>query len=607
MCGIFGVVGRRPAAPILLDGLKRLEYRGYDSAGLATLVDGAIERRRVDGKLDRLAAAIAQRPLAGTTGIGHTRWATHGEPTVANAHPHIDDRVAVVHNGIIENHAELRERSIAAGRRFESDTDTEVIVHSLSAALDEGASPAEATASVLGLLKGAFALAILFAGHENLLIAARRGSPLAIGLGDDEICLGSDAIALAPITRRILYLEEGDRALIERGRVEVRDAEGAPVSRPVRETSLSVAAIGKGNYRHYMLKEIHEQPEAIGDTLRGFLGSVERRVALPPLPVDPARIERLSIVACGTSFHAGLLARHWFERLARLPVDVDIASEYRYRDPPATAGTAGLFISQSGETADTLAAMRHFMRAGAPALAIVNAPESTMAREASATLPTRAGPEIGVASTKAFTTQLATLACLALACARERGAVAESDAARIAGALLELPALAAEVLATDRRIARVAQSVHHARNVLYMGRGMSYAIALEGALKLTEISYIHAEAHAAGELKHGPIALIDDSFPVVVVAPSDSLFDKTASNCEEVAARGGRLIVIGDSAGVDRLGDKAAEWIAMPAADPVTAPILYALPVQLLAYHIAVLKGTDVDQPRNLAKAVTVE
>ncbi len=607
MCGIIGMAGRRPAAPLLLDGLKRLEYRGYDSAGLATLVSGRIDRRRAEGKIDRLASLVADRPLAGTTGIGHTRWATHGVPTTENAHPHTDDRVAVVHNGIIENFQPLRRRLIAAGRCFRTQTDTEVVVHLLSEALDRGLAPASAAAFALGELEGAFALGILFAGHDDFLIAARRGSPLAIGFGDGETYLGSDALALAPLTRRILYLEEGDRALIGPTKLEILDAEGVSVTRPVRETVLSGAAIGKGNYRHFMQKEIHEQPTAIGETLRGFINPVDRRISLPPLQLAPERISRLSIAACGTSFYAGLVARYWFEALAHLPVDIDIASEYRYREPPSAPGTLGVFISQSGETADTLAAMRHFTAEGAPALAIVNAPESTMAREADAVLATLAGPEIGVASTKAFTTQLAALACLAVSFAHARGAVSAEVQARLAGALLEVPARAAEVLNHDRQIAVLADSLYRVGNVLYVGRGTSWPIALEGALKLKEISYIHAEAYAAGELKHGPIALIDDGMPVIVIAPTDAVFEKTASNVAEVAARGGRPIVIGDRAGAERLSGMAADWITMPDVDPLAAPLLYALPVQLLAYHVAVLKGTDVDQPRNLAKAVTVE
>lgn len=606
MCGIIGAIGRGAAAPILLDGLKRLEYRGYDSAGIATLVEGKIERRRADGRLKRLAALLSERPLGGTVGIGHTRWATHGLPTARNAHPHSDGRVAVVHNGIVENFRALRARLEAEGRRFETDTDTEVVVHLLSAGLARGQGPEEAAAETLDALEGAFALAILFAGRDDLLIAARRGSPLAVGFGDGEMYLGSDALALAPLTRRILYLEEGDRALLRPDGVDIRDAEGAPATRRVTATRLSGAAIGKGNYRHFMHKEIHEQPVVIGDTLHNYINPAAREVSMP-LPFDPARVERLSISACGTSFYAGLAARYWFEGVARLPVDIDIASEYRYRDPPPVAGSVGLFISQSGETADTLAAMRHFMASGAPALAIVNAPESTMAREATATLPTRAGPEIGVASTKAFTTQLAALACMALAFARARSAAPARVTSRLADALLEVPARAAETLAHDGAAAAIAGSLQHARSVFYIGRGASWPIALEGALKLKEISYIHAEAYAAGELKHGPIALIDDTAPTIVVAPTGPVFEKTASNVEEVAARGGRIVLVSDAAGIDRLGDKAAAWIPMPKVDPFAAPLLYALPVQLLAYHVALLKGADIDQPRNLAKAVTVE
>ena len=606
MCGIIGAIGRGPAAPILLDGLKRLEYRGYDSAGIATLVEGRIERRRADGKLKRLAALLSERPLGGTVGIGHTRWATHGMPTARNAHPHSDGRVAVVHNGIVENFRALRARLEAAGRRFETDTDTEVVVHLLSAGLERGQGPEEAAAEALDALEGAFALAILFAGRDDLLIAARRGSPLAVGFGDGEMFLGSDALALAPLTRRILYLEEGDRAILRPDGVDIRDAEGAPAARRVTATRLSGAAIGKGNYRHFMHKEIHEQPAVIGDTLHNYINPAAREVSMP-LPFDPARVERLSISACGTSFYAGLAARYWFEGVARLPVDIDVASEYRYRDPPPVAGSVGLFISQSGETADTLAAMRHFMASGAPALAIVNAPESTMAREATAALPTRAGPEIGVASTKAFTTQLAALACMALAFAKARGAAPARVTSRLADALLEIPARAAETLAHDGAAAAIAGSLQHARSVFYIGRGASWPIALEGALKLKEISYIHAEAWAAGELKHGPIALIDDTAPTIVVAPTGPVFEKTASNVEEVAARGGRIVLVSDAAGIDRLGDKAAAWIPMPKVDPFAAPLLYALPVQLLAYHVALLKGADIDQPRNLAKAVTVE
>ncbi len=607
MCGIIGVLGQAQAAPLLLDGLKRLEYRGYDSAGIATLHDGAIERRRTEGKLERLVDIIDSDMPEGTSGIGHTRWATHGMPTTDNAHPHANAKVAVVHNGIIENFQELRDELRACGHVFETETDTEVVVHLLSQALDDGQTPQQATQTMLGRVEGAFALGILFADQPDLLIAARLGSPLAIGYGDGEMFLGSDAMALAPLTRQICYLEEGDWAEITRSGAVVYDKTGQVAARDVRETALTGAAIGKGNHRHFMHKEIHEQPTVIGDTLHSFFNPLERRIVLPELAIDLAAINRLSIVACGTSYYAGLVARYWFERFAKLPVDLDIASEYRYRDAPQTPGTVGLFISQSGETADTLAALRHAKDQGQQTLSLVNVPESTMDRESSAVLRTLAGPEIGVASTKAFTTQLATLACLAIACGRARGVVSTKDEDRLSNALLEVPALAAEVLNHDERIREIGDAIQHVRDVLYIGRGTSYAIALEGALKLKEISYIHAEAYAAGELKHGPIALIDDGVPVIVIAPSDALFDKTASNIEEVAARGGRVILMSDEKGAARFDGRVSESIALPAVDPLVAPILYALPVQLLAYHVAVFKGTDVDQPRNLAKSVTVE
>ena len=607
MCGIIGAVGTAEAAPLLLDGLRRLEYRGYDSAGIATLVDGRITRCRAEGKLANLEAMLEHEPLSGTIGIGHTRWATHGAPTTDNAHPHADGRVAVVHNGIIENFQALRDELAAAGHAFETETDTEAVVHLLSQALDAGATPEEATRQMLGRVEGAFALGILFAGRDDLLVAARRGSPLAIGFGDGEMYLGSDAMALAPLTRRILYLEEGDWAALRRDGARVYDQAGTAVERKITETALTGAAIGKGNHRHFMHKEIHEQPAVIGDTVHSFYNALAGRIVLPPLNVDLGAVERLSIVACGTSSYAAQVARYWFERFARLPVDVDIASEYRYRETPVIAGSLGLFVSQSGETMDTLAALRLAKDRGQPTLALVNVPASTLDREADATLYTLAGPEIGVASTKAFTTQLATLACLAIACGRARGTVSADDEARLGAALAEVPARAAEVLAHDERLREIAESLQHVRDVLYIGRGTSYAIAQEGALKLKEISYIHAEAYAAGELKHGPIALIDDGVPVIVIAPSDALFDKTASNVEEVAARGGRVILISDAAGCARLAGRVAECVAMPAVDALAAPILYAIPVQLLAYHVAALKGTDIDQPRNLAKSVTVE
>ncbi len=607
MCGIIGAVGTAEATPLLLDGLRRLEYRGYDSAGIATLVDGGIDRRRAEGKLCNLLAEIEAAPLAGTIGIGHTRWATHGAPNTDNAHPHASPRVAVVHNGIIENFQALREELAADGHTFETETDTEVVVHLLTAALDRGASPEQATAAMLGRVEGAFAFGILFAGEDDLLVGARRGSPLAVGFGDGEMYLGSDAMALAPLTRRILYLEEGDWVVLRRDGARVHDASGAEVERRIRETALTGAAIGKGNHRHFMHKEIHEQPSVIGDTVHSYYHPLEGRVVLPPLSADLAAVERLTIIACGTSFYAAQVARYWFERFARLPVDIDIASEFRYRDPPLSSGGLGLFISQSGETADTLAALRHAKDQGQSTMALVNVPESSMAREAAAVLQTLAGPEIGVASTKAFTTQLASLACLAIACGRARGTVTREDEQRLGMALSEVPARAAEVLSHDERLRDIAESIHQVRDVLYIGRGTSYAIAMEGALKLKEISYIHAEAYAAGELKHGPIALIDDGVPVIVIAPSDALFEKTASNVEEVAARGGRVILISDEAGCARLAERVSASVALPEVDPLVAPILYAIPVQLLAYHVAVFKGTDVDQPRNLAKSVTVE
>ncbi len=607
MCGIIGILGRNEAAPILLEGLKRLEYRGYDSAGIATLVNGAIDRRRAEGKLSNLAARLDAEPIAGTVGIGHTRWATHGVPNEANAHPHATDRVAIVHNGIIENYKDLRAELIAKGCDLASDTDTEVIVHLITQEIVDGKSPADATAAVLRRLDGAFALAIIFSGHHDLMIGARRGSPLAVGFGDGEMFLGSDALALAPLTDRIMYLEDGDWAVLSPTGVQVFDGDDAPVERPVRLTELSGAAIGKGGYRHFMLKEIYEQPQVIGDTLQSFINPASRTVTMPGLPFDPAALERLTLVACGTSYFACLTAKYWFEQLARIPVEVDIASEFRYREPPMADNGAAIFISQSGETVDTLAALRYARQAGQSILSIVNQPESAIARESDMVLHTNAGPEIGVASTKAFTTQLTVLACLAIAVARGRGAIDAGTEARLTTALTEVPGRAAEILNHDEQLRDIAQGMAEARDVLYLGRGTSYPIALEGALKLKEISYIHAEGYAAGEMKHGPIALIDDQVPVIVIAPTDALFEKTASNVQEVMARGGRVIVISDEAGAAALADGAEATVALRTVDPFVAPILYAIPVQLLAYHVAVIKGTDVDQPRNLAKSVTVE
>ena len=607
MCGIVGIIGKGDVAPLLMEGLKRLEYRGYDSAGVATLSNGGIERRRAEGKLTNLEERLKSEPVTGTIGIGHTRWATHGVPNEVNAHPHATDKVAVVHNGIIENFQELRDELEEKGRRLASDTDTEVVAHLITAYLEEGMAPREATATTLKRLDGAFALAIIFAGQHDLMIGARKGSPLAVGYGDGEMFLGSDALALAPLTQKISYLEDGDWAVITGGEVAIFDLDGIPVERDVRLTAMSGAAIGKGEYRHFMLKEIYEQPQVIGDTLHGFINPADRSVTLPELPFDPSAVSRLTLIACGTSYYAAMVARYWIESLARIPVEVDIASEFRYRNLLMPKDGVALFISQSGETADTLAALRYAREQGQSIVSIVNVPESTIARESDLVLQTYAGPEVGVASTKAFTTQLTILACLAIALGRARGTLDHETEARIAKALIDVPARAAEVLNHDERLRELAHEVAEASDVLYLGRGTSYPIALEGALKLKEISYIHAEGYAAGEMKHGPIALIDENVPVIVLSPSDALFEKTASNMQEVIARGGRVIFLSDGPGTKRLGKLAAATITMPDVDPFVAPILYAIPVQLLAYHVAVLKGTDVDQPRNLAKSVTVE
>ena len=607
MCGIVGIVGKKEVAPLLVEGLKRLEYRGYDSAGIATLVNGAIERRRAEGKLINLETLLKTSPVAGRTGIGHTRWATHGAPSENNAHPHASDRVAVVHNGIIENFRELRRELEGKGHKFETDTDTEAVVHLITEHLRNGATPQDATAKTLARLEGAFALGIVFTGLDDLMIAARRGSPLAIGYGDGEMYLGSDALALAPLTQSISYLEEGDWAEISPTSVKIHDASGALVEREVRATAASGALIGKGNYAHFMLKEIYEQPSVIGDTLHALLNPMTRTVQLPELSIPFDKLPKLTIVACGTSYYAGLVAKYWFEKLGRIQVEIDVASEFRYRNIELPPGGLALFISQSGETADTLAALRFAKAQKQITVALVNVPESTMAREADLVLSTYAGPEIGVASTKAFTTQLTVLACFAVALGRARGATSKAREAELSTALIEVPARAAEVLKHDEALRELAAEVARARDVIYLGRGTGYPIALEGALKLKEISYIHAEGFAAGEMKHGPIALIDKSVPVIVIAPSDELFDKTASNMQEVVARGGRVIFLSDAKGVAALGNMAAATIELPTVDPFVAPILYAIPVQLLAYHTAVLKGTDVDQPRNLAKSVTVE
>src|ERR1700722_481037 len=607
MCGIVGAIGARPAAPIILEALRRLEYRGYDSAGIATLVNGHIDRRRAEGKLGNLATALDRSALPGTTGIGHTRWATHGAPTESNAHPHGTALVALVHNGIIENHAEVRAEHEAEGQEFSTETDTETVAQLVDLNLKRGMAPVEAAGAALRRLEGAYALAMIFAGHPELIVGAQHGAPLAIGFGEDEMFVGSDALALAPLTRRIAYLRDGDWTVVDRQGAKFFDIDGNQVQREIKLTRLTGAAIGKGNFRHFMEKELHEHPAVIGDTLHRMVSPASRAVALPDLGIDFAKVPRITMSACGSSFYAGLVGRLWFEAVARIPTDGDVASEFRYRTPPMARGGLGLLVSQSGETADTLAALRYMREQGQHVLSILNVPESTMARESDAVLETVAGPEIGVASTKAFTAQLSVLACLALAAGRATGAINMDEEARMRAALLEVPGRAAEVLDNEQAIQSLALRVSKARDVLFLGRGNCFPIALEGALKLKEISYIHAEGYAAGEMKHGPIALIDPAVPVIAIAPSGPLFEKTASNLQEAAARGGQVIVFSDAAGAAKLQGIAVETVVMPTLHPFVAPILYAIPVQLLAYHVAVLKGTDVDQPRNLAKSVTVE
>ncbi len=607
MCGIIGILGKDDVAARLVDGLRRLEYRGYDSAGIATLSSGGIDRRRAEGKLANLVDRLAQSPITGKVGIGHTRWATHGAPNEVNAHPHTTRRVAVVHNGIIENFQELRRELEASGRIFETETDTEVVTMMITAHLDDGMVPRDAVKACLDRLEGAFALAIIFAGEDDLMIGARRGTPLAVGYGDGEMFLGSDALALAPLTKRICYLAEGDWVEITRDGAVVRDMGGATVEREVKLTEASGALVGKGAYRHFMLKEIYEQPAVVGETLQSYTNAVTREVHLPPLPFDWATVPRVTIVACGTSSYAALVAKYWLEQVARMPVEVDIASEFRYREAPLPTGGVAIFISQSGETADTLAALRYCRDHGQHIVSVVNVAECSMARETDVVLQTLAGPEIGVASTKAFTTQLTVLAVVALAAARARGTIDRVGEAALVGALTEVPSRMAEVLNHDEQLREIAQQIADARDVLYLGRGTAFPMAMEGALKLKEISYIHAEGYAAGEMKHGPIALIDESVPVIVLAPTDGWFEKTASNVQEVIARGGKVICFSDRAGLQRFDDKSFASVEMPKVDAFVAPLLYAIPVQLLAYHTAVVKGTDVDQPRNLAKSVTVE
>jgi glucosamine--fructose-6-phosphate aminotransferase (isomerizing) len=607
MCGIVGILGKGAVAPQIVDALKRLEYRGYDSAGVATLEKGALARRRAPGKLRYLEDKLQKEPLNGHAGIGHTRWATHGGPSEANAHPHATERVAVVHNGIIENYKELRQELADHGVAFSSDTDTETIVHLVERELDAGKTPQDAVPAVLARLRGAFALAFIFKGEEDLMIAARRGSPLAIGYGDGEMYVGSDAIALAPFTDRISYLDDGDCAILTHKGVSIRDCDGSGgnVARTVQKSLASAAMVEKGNYRHFMAKEIAEQPEVVGHTLAHHIDMSAGRARVPD-ELDFKKLDRIAFSACGTAYYAALVARYWFEKFARMPVDIDIASEFRYREPPLKDGGLAILISQSGETADTLATLRHCRAQGMQIASVVNVLTSTIARESDAVLPTLAGTEIGVASTKAFTCQLAALASLAVAAGRARGVLSEADEQKLIASLIELPRLMAETLKLEPQIERLAKDLARAQDALYLGRGTSYPIAMEGALKLKEISYIHAEGYAAGELKHGPIALVDEKVPVVVLAPYDSLFEKTVSNMQEVAARGGKVLLVTDAAGAKETGGEF-ETLIVPTSYAFVTPMIYAIPMQLLAYHTAVVMGTDVDQPRNLAKSVTVE
>jgi glucosamine--fructose-6-phosphate aminotransferase (isomerizing) len=607
MCGIVGILGKEDVTGRLFEGLKRLEYRGYDSAGIATIHDGAIDRRRAEGKLVNLGKRLAESPLPGTIGIAHTRWATHGAPTEDNAHPHIVGDVSIVHNGIIENFKPLRDALIAEGRTFRSQTDTEVVAHLVSRELEAGKSPRDAVAAVLPQLHGAFAVAFLFKNEPDMLICARLGAPLTVGYGEGENYLGSDAHALASLTQRIVYLEEGDWAVLTRDRIEIFDEDNAAVERPVVQSGASAALIDKGNHRHFMQKEIYEQPVVVAQTLQSYLRPVEQKVALPDMSFDLSKIERVAIVACGTASYVGMIGKYWIEQFARLPVEVDVASEFRYRDPVLLPNTLGVVVSQSGETADTLAALRHMKANGVTTAGIINVPTSSMAREVDLLLSTHAGPEIGVASTKAFTCQLAVMAALAVNLARAKGKLGEEEEREIVRHLIEAPAGINAALAHDGEIEAMAHTIAQARDVLYLGRGPDYPLALEGALKLKEISYIHAEGYASGEMKHGPIALIDDSVPLIVLAPSGPLFEKTVSNMQEAKARGARVVLISDAAGLALAGEDAMATIEMPQVHPLIAPLVYAVPVQLLAYHVAVAKGTDVDQPRNLAKSVTVE
>ncbi|NOU08188.1 MAG: glutamine--fructose-6-phosphate transaminase (isomerizing) [Hyphomicrobiaceae bacterium] len=606
MCGIVGILGSKPVAIDLVDALRRLEYRGYDSAGIATVEKGKLDRRRAEGKLRNLETRLHEEPLKGHVGIGHTRWATHGRPTELNAHPHMSDRVSVVHNGIIENFRDLKQDLQAKGHKFTSDTDTEAVVHLITDGLQRGLKPIEATKEALSRLHGAFALAIIFAGEDDLMIGARQGSPLAIGHGKGEMYLGSDAIALAPFTDTITYLDEGDWCVLSRDTSVIFDKGNRRVDRPTIKSVASSLLVDKGNYRHFMAKEIHEQPEVISHTLGNYIDMAAGIVKMPALGIDLSEVNRVTISACGTAYYAGVVGKYWIEKYARLPVEIDIASEFRYREVPLQPGGLSVFVSQSGETADTLEALRYCKRNGQTIASIVNVRTSTIARESNTILPTLAGPEIGVASTKAFTSQLSVLACLALALGRARGTLSPETEQELVKALTELPRHISTLLHNETVYEELAHEISKARDVLYLGRGVSFPIAMEGALKLKEISYIHAEGYAAGELKHGPIALIDENVPVIVVAPEDELFDKTVSNMQEVAARGGQIILISD-APTERAGCRLLAHIKMPKAHALTNPLLYAVPIQLIAYHTAVFMGTDVDQPRNLAKSVTVE
>ncbi|MEY9463214.1 glutamine--fructose-6-phosphate transaminase (isomerizing) [Bradyrhizobium ottawaense] len=608
MCGIIGILGRGPVVEKLVASLRRLEYRGYDSAGLATLEGLRIERRRAQGKLRNLEEQLRYSAPVGQSGIGHTRWATHGKPTESNAHPHATENVAVVHNGIIENFRELRAELERNGAEFYSETDTEVVVHLVEFYLKNGYSPQDAVQASLPRLRGAFALAFLFKDHDDLLIGACKGSPLAIGHGNGEVYLGSDAIALAPLTNTITYLEDGDWAVLTRATCAIYGADGCVVRRETSKFAVSSLLAEKANYRHFMAKEIHEQPTVVAQTLAHYLDEAAKRVALPlALPFDFNSIQRISITACGTASYAGHIAKYWFERLGRLSVEIDVASEFRYREAPLRRGDLAIVISQSGETADTLAALRYAKGQGLHTISVVNVPTSTIARESESVLPTLAGPEIGVASTKAFICQLMVLAVLAIAAGRERGKLSEIDESKLVQELIEVPRLVAAALLVEPQIEKLARYIARARAALYLGRGTSAPLALEGALKLKEISYIHSEGYAAGELKHGPIALVDEAMPVVVIAPYDGVFEKTISNMQEVAARGGKIILITDAKGASEATVDTLVTIVLPTMVASFTPMVYAIPVQLLAYHTGLISGADVDQPRNLAKSVTVE